>query len=670
MAYDKVIDSSALDAGMTATANAIRKKTGGTSPIAWDSANGFKAAVEVISMGSGVELPELGDTAAQPTDIVAGKTLYDDEGNPVTGTLVEADEIQEKLFATSDYSFGGTPGGTVFSVAGKYNANIDGVVVRRGAGLGIRNAPTEFFGNATADQVAKGATFTSAAGLLMEGTHECEGGVELPELGDIAAKPTDMVLGKVLYDDEGNPVTGTLYEANEIQEKLFATSDYSFGGTPGGTVFHVSGMYNGNLEGVVVRPGAGLGVRSAPTEFFGNAAASNVAKGKTFTSAAGLLVEGTREDTEKDVNFYDYDGTLLYAYTLEEAQALTELPPAPTPKKEFLVFDEWNWTLEQIKSLNLPIDVGAIYKTVDEKTYLVIEVTDPAKTEVTLNYCQWCSSIKVNWGDGSVEEETTQSSGTNVTKKHTYDNLGRYTITINANGTWNAGLNSATGPLIGVGDDSLSGAFLREVYTGKGIRMLSYAFSKSCNLETITLSKQVTFNENWTRFFIHCYMLKAVIYPSNCSAIYGYCMDYCYSLSVLSLPYNMTKASSFNACMVKKFTAGPNLKAFSFDTSHHLKKVWISEGVERLLENCFRGCTALETIVLPASLQNIANQGFTDCFGLMRLRFQSTTPPTVVNANAFTGISTSCIVEVPAESLEAYKNATNYGTIAAQMVGV
>ena len=32
----------------------------------------------------------------------------------------------------------------------------------------------------------------------------------------------------------------------------------------------------------------------------------------------------------KDVNFYDYDGTRLYSYTVAEAAALTELPPLPT----------------------------------------------------------------------------------------------------------------------------------------------------------------------------------------------------------------------------------------------------------------------------------------------------------------------------------------------------
>ena len=49
MAYDKVVDSAKLDAGMTATANAIRAKTGGTGAIPWKENTGFADAVGSIS---------------------------------------------------------------------------------------------------------------------------------------------------------------------------------------------------------------------------------------------------------------------------------------------------------------------------------------------------------------------------------------------------------------------------------------------------------------------------------------------------------------------------------------------------------------------------------------------------------------------------------------------
>ena len=54
MAYDKVIDSTQLDAAMSYTANRIRAKTGDTNQIAWDSTKGFGDAVDAIS-GGGVD---------------------------------------------------------------------------------------------------------------------------------------------------------------------------------------------------------------------------------------------------------------------------------------------------------------------------------------------------------------------------------------------------------------------------------------------------------------------------------------------------------------------------------------------------------------------------------------------------------------------------------------
>ena len=52
MAYDNVVDSAALDAAMTYTADRIRSKTGGTDQITWDSAKGFGDAVDAITGGS------------------------------------------------------------------------------------------------------------------------------------------------------------------------------------------------------------------------------------------------------------------------------------------------------------------------------------------------------------------------------------------------------------------------------------------------------------------------------------------------------------------------------------------------------------------------------------------------------------------------------------------
>ena len=83
-----------------------------------------------------------------------------------------------------------------------------------------------------------------------------------------------------------------------------------------------------------------------------------VAEGKIFHDFKGNLQIGTGnaiEDADSDWdihnNFYfiDYDGKLLYKYSMQELQNLTELP-VPTVEHENLTFDEWNWTLEDLKN--------------------------------------------------------------------------------------------------------------------------------------------------------------------------------------------------------------------------------------------------------------------------------------------------------------------------------
>ena len=79
---------------------------------------------------------------------------------------------------------------------------------------------------------------------------------------------------------------------------------------------------------------------------------------------------------KKDVNFYDWEGTLLFGYSVEEVQAMTSLPAPDTSPNyqsvdhDLLVFQEWNWSLANIKTWvqnhsDQSLGVGAIYTTTD-----------------------------------------------------------------------------------------------------------------------------------------------------------------------------------------------------------------------------------------------------------------------------------------------------------------
>ena len=61
MAYDKVIDSAKLNGAMTATADAIRGKTGGTTQIPWNESTGFASAVSAISATATEDLTDVLD---------------------------------------------------------------------------------------------------------------------------------------------------------------------------------------------------------------------------------------------------------------------------------------------------------------------------------------------------------------------------------------------------------------------------------------------------------------------------------------------------------------------------------------------------------------------------------------------------------------------------------
>ena len=79
--------------------------------------------------------------------------------------------------------------------------------------------------------------------------------------------------------------------------------------------------------------------------------ANKLAAGYTAHDKSGAVITGTMAGggepvQSKDVNFIDYDGTVLHSYTVAEAAALTALPPLPS--HDGLICQGWNWCLANI----------------------------------------------------------------------------------------------------------------------------------------------------------------------------------------------------------------------------------------------------------------------------------------------------------------------------------
>lgn len=133
---------------------------------------------------------------------------------------------------------------------------------------------------------------------------------------------------------------------------------------------------------------------------------------------------------EKDINFWDYDGTLLYSYTHAEIQSLSELPAVPDHSAEGIASDGWTHDLAYLKTTYYA-HVGACYKSAHssgDKSTLIVVTTEQANQSLTLYLTG--TNVVVDWGDGTVSPATSYADEADTGPSHTFSAIGTYTIAI------------------------------------------------------------------------------------------------------------------------------------------------------------------------------------------------------------------------------------------------
>lgn len=76
--------------------------------------------------------------------------------------------------------------------------------------------------------------------------------------------------------------------------------------------------------------------------------------------------------------------------------------------------------------------------------------------------------------------------------------------------------------------------------------------------------------------------------------------------------------------------------------------------------------TNLTSITIPNSVTSIGNNAFKGCTSLTSFTIKATTPPTLLDANAFIDTN-NCPIYVPAESVDAYKTTGNWVSLASRI---
>lgn len=159
--------------------------------------------------------------------------------------------------------------------------------------------------------------------------------------------------------------------------------------------------------------------------------AENIKEGVEILGVTGTVEPKIIEQNPNYVMFINYDGTVLYSYTKQEVQALTELPPLPVESGYTF---SWNWTLEQLKASGRQV-VGVVRETVDGSSQFKIALLPGDILEIPFKFQLAYGTITINWGDGNSENYTNDTSTyQNFEIQHTYSNYGKYTISMLTDG--------------------------------------------------------------------------------------------------------------------------------------------------------------------------------------------------------------------------------------------
>ena len=322
---------------------------------------------------------------------------------------------------------------------------------------------------------------------------------------------------------------------------------------------------------------------------------------------------------EKDCNFYDYDGTLLYSYTKEEALALTELPPLPT--QPGLICQEWNYTFEDMKSYVADygvLNVGATYITDDGKTRLYITIAAEGRMDVPLRLQQSVSEgVIVDWGDGNTE---TFSGTSATTLRHTYSKIGDYVISLEVvNGTLTLKGSGSYGIFADL--KKVYSNMLQKVEIGNSVTSIgNYAFYNCYSLVSIVIPNSITSIEGYT--FSACYSLASVVIPNSVTSIAENTFDSCYSLALVVITNNVTSIEgyTFYGCYSLISVVIPNsvisIGTYAFSHCFSLASVVIPNNVTNIGNNAFYNCYGIASVVIPSSVTSLGSYALYYCFSL------------------------------------------------------
>lgn len=387
-------------------------------------------------------------------------------------------------------------------------------------------------------------------------------------------------------------------------------------------------------------------------------------------------IKNDKEETDtsdKVIKLIDWEGTVLKEYTKNEIEKLAELPTPDTfstyngVDHELLLFQNWNWSLEDIKAWSNnnekeELIVGAIYTTTDgqDHDYWIVPRAD---VKALINK-QKRGTISFN--DYAFYRHFSLES-INIPYGNTSVNLSSF-------GSCNS---------------------LKAINIPNGVTSIGNgAFSVCYSLSSISIPNSVTSIGEYA--FNDCDSLKSINIPDSVESIGYYAFDGCDSLTFLKIPNSVTfiDNSAFSNCKaLKTVEISNNITTLNgiFGGCYSLKNVNIPDGVTSIGNHTFSNCYSLISANIPDSVVSIGYNAFYYCLSLPSIKIPEKVTlidsntfygcdnlfdiilegkPILVNVNAFGSGPLTQKFYVPRANISWFENTTNWATYCDRFVAI
>ena len=329
----------------------------------------------------------------------------------------------------------------------------------------------------------------------------------------------------------------------------------------------------------------------------------------------------TNEDTE-------YSVTSIGSSAFSSCTSLTEVNiPASVTNIGSSAFSSCYY----LKAVTIPASVTNIGSSAFSSCYNLKAVTIPASvTNIGSSAFSWCSRLTaVTIPEGVA---TIGSSAFERCSSLTEVNIPASAINI---GSWVFAYCSALTAIHVAEDNTAYSSEDGVLFNKDKTTLVCYPIGKTET--TYTVPATVTTIE--TSAFMKCTALTQVTLPEGLTNISNRSFEGCTALAQINLPNSLTDMAN---------------RTFYGCTS--LTEVTLPDGLTQIEFNTFYDCSALEKVTLPEGITYIGSGVFKNCSALTELTVWAITPPTL-ESDAFTGVSSSLVVKVPAEGLPAYQTA-------------